>query len=210
MKEGEGLSQDGTTFIFYPKVLKLCETPRIFFSRFNNPKIQTLFPVSGRWSLVVFKWKFVLFFRWAHATPVVLSVVSGLIVSIAWKFIGNKNSRTHLRLIESQTLSVGYRSVSMNSSGDPKCLLKLDSGFTVSLGAEKPRFVHSVVLTAQRPPGLADCPSTPICPPSSLLSFACVLLSTALDHLFQEFFFLPVGKHNRLMLTRTVFRGRQP
>lgn len=118
--------------------------------------------------------------------------------------------RTHLRSIESQTLRAGYRGVSVNSSGDPKCLLKLDSGFTVSLGTEKPRFVQSVVLTAQRSPGLADCPSTPICPPSSLLSFACVLLNTPLDHLFQEFFFLPVGKHNRLMLTRTVFRGRQP
>lgn len=200
MKKGEGLLQDGTTFIF----LKFWNCVRYLEYYFPGLIIlrSRLFPVPERLfsnGCLFYSADRPMVHWWFWVWSLDQSASPGNLLEL-------KNLRTHLRLTESQTLRVGYRGVSMNSLGDPKCLLTLDAGFTICFGAEKSRFVKSVVLTAQRPPGLADCPSTPICPPSSLLSFACVLQSTALNHLFQELFPL-VGKHNRLMHTRTVFRG---
>lgn len=71
---------------------------------------------------------------------------------------------------------------------------------------------HSSCLWSWMPRGLQAL-LAPYPPPYVLLPFCsrCICpRGPALTHLFQELFSFPVGKQNRLMLKRIVFRGRHP
>lgn len=65
-----------------------------------------------------------------------------------------------------------------------------------------------ICIYVQRHPGFAEHPSF-LYVHFPFLDLASVLLGTALIHLLWEFS-LSVGKHNRLVVKRTVFIGRQP
>lgn len=139
-------------------------------------------------------------------------VVPGLAISITWEFIRNENSQNPPRTYWIRIWEWGQESVFQQA-------LQVILNACSSLRMMALPWV--LVLRFAQPTLLVcypECPEasrlcwlhfTPICPPPSLLSLASVLQSIALTHPFPGFS-PPVGKHNRLMVKRTVFRGRQP